>query len=74
MIVTISVLGMFGYLIVFASIASLSWKEHWNQTKEMLQMILPAVTGLIGSVTGFYFGTQVNGDKSDKSTDPLTGK
>lgn len=60
MVVTVGLLLMLGWVIVWASIESASWPTHWSQTKEMLQTILPAVTGLIGSVIGFYFGSGVN--------------
>ena len=55
--VTVGLLVIFGYLVVFASIESASWPAHWQQTKEMLQIILPAITGIIGTVIGFYFGS-----------------
>jgi TRAP-type C4-dicarboxylate transport system permease small subunit len=58
LIVTIGLLLMFAWVIVWASIESTSWKDHWDQTKDMLQIILPALTGLIGSVLGFYFGSR----------------
>jgi hypothetical protein len=62
---TIGLLLMFGWVIVWASIESASWPSHWDQTKDMLQIILPALTGLIGSVSGFYFGSRGN-SKTDK--------
>ncbi len=61
---TVGLLLMFAWVIVWASIESASWPTHWNQTKDMLQIILPALTGLIGSVSGFYFGSRTPG-KSD---------
>jgi len=57
LIVTVGLLLMFAWVIVWASIESASSKDHWDQTKDMLQIILPALTGLIGSVLGFYFGS-----------------
>ena len=57
---TVGLLVMFGWVIVWASIESASWPTHWDQTKDMLQIILPALTGLIGSVSGFYFGSRGN--------------
>jgi hypothetical protein len=51
-------------LIGFAGVAaSLGSKEHWDETKEMLQILLPAVTGLLGSALGFYFGAQSKKDQ-----------
>ena len=58
--VTLGLLAMLGWVIVWASIESASWPTHWAQTKEMLQTILPAITGLLGSVIGFYFGSNAN--------------
>jgi hypothetical protein len=57
---TVGLLLMFAWVIVWASIESASWPAHWDQTKDMLQIILPALTGLIGSVSGFYFGSRTN--------------
>ena len=63
--VTVGLLVILAYLVVFASIESASWPAHWQQTKEMLQIILPAITGIIGTVIGFYFGTTAaNGSQS----------
>lgn len=30
--------------------------SSWNDTKQLLDVIFPAVTGLLGSALGFYFG------------------
>jgi hypothetical protein len=57
---TVGLLLMFAWVIVWASIESASWPAHWDQTKDMLQIILPALTGLIGSVSGFYFGSRTS--------------
>jgi len=66
LVVTVSLLAMLAFLIVWACFETKSWPDHWNQTKEMLQIILPALIGLIGSVIGFYFGssTKSNGSGS----------
>ncbi len=77
-IVTLGLLAMLGWVIVWASIESASWPSHWAQTKEMLQTILPAITGLLGSVIGFYFGSNTNSNAAGKSgiagTDSGNGK
>ncbi len=66
LIVTCGFLLILGYLVVFATVECTSYPIHWAQTKEMLQIILPALTGIIGTVIGFYFGTAAaaNGNKS----------
>lgn len=62
--VTGSLLGAFIVLLVAAAaVAALGSKEHWDETKEMLQILLPAVTGLLGSAIGFYFGAQSKKDQ-----------
>jgi uncharacterized membrane protein len=30
----------------------------WMQTKELMQLLLPAITAILGSAVGFYYGTQ----------------
>jgi cytochrome bd-type quinol oxidase subunit 1 len=59
--ITVGLLAILAFVVVWACIESASWKDHWDQTKEMLQIILPALLGLIGSALGFYFGTAGRG-------------
>ena len=63
--VTVGLLAIFGYLVVFATFESASWPQHWQQAKEMLQIILPAITGIIGTVIGFYFGSANRNGSND---------
>lgn len=32
--------------------------DQWPQIKEAMQSVLPAVTSVLGTVVGFYFGSQ----------------
>ncbi|MGI4854563.1 MAG: hypothetical protein ACRYF4_11025 [Janthinobacterium lividum] len=66
-IVTVGLLTALGGVIFWACRESVASATQWGQTKEMLQIILPAVTGLLGSVIGFYFGTGsfLNSQKGD---------
>jgi heme/copper-type cytochrome/quinol oxidase subunit 3 len=32
--------------------------DQWPQVKEAMQSVLPAVTSVLGTVVGFYFGSQ----------------
>ena len=53
----------FGLVITFVmSIAYAFYSTHgdYEKTKDMLDKLLPALTGLIGSALGFYFGTKNN--------------
>jgi hypothetical protein len=61
LVITVGLLAILGFVVVWACVESSSWKEHWEQTKEMLQIILPALLGLIGSALGFYFGSTGKG-------------
>jgi len=64
LVVTVGLLTMLLIVVVWACGEAASWPDHWNQTKEMLQIILPALVGLIGSVIGFYFGSSKVGGSS----------
>jgi hypothetical protein len=50
------------FFLLFAATVVLSFfhlsTADWDQTKEWLQVTLPAETALLGSATGFYFGTR----------------
>jgi hypothetical protein len=61
LVVTVGLLAILGFVVVWSCVESASWKDHWDQTKEMLQIILPALLGLIGSALGFYFGSSGKG-------------
>lgn len=56
-IITISLIatlfGVVGY-------AFYSTHGDYEKTKDLLDKLLPALTGLIGSALGFYFGTKNN--------------
>ena len=67
-VVAIGLLVILAWVVVWSCIESASWKDHWAQTKEMLQTILPAITGLIGSVIGFYFGSGSNSSSSNSNS------
>ena len=60
LIVTVGLLALFGFVIVWVALRSSGPDEVWRRTKDMLQIVLPALTALIGSVLGFYFGSQKN--------------
>src|SRR5487761_703356 len=55
LIVTVGLLALFGFVIVWVAMKSSGSDEVWKRTKDMLQIVLPALTALIGSVLGFYF-------------------
>ncbi len=49
-------LAVFLLTIIF-SFVNLGTKD-WSDTKDWLQLLLPAETALLGSATGFYFGSR----------------
>jgi hypothetical protein len=58
----------FGLLAIFALVLGFAGFETsndkvWANAKEFLNIALPAVSGLLGSVIGFYFGS-----RSDRSS------
>jgi hypothetical protein len=49
---------LLGLIVVWAFTRTTSWRD----TIELLDRVLPAVTGLLGSVVGFYFATRRGSD------------
>ena len=45
-------------LLVISGAALYSAHGDFDKTKELLDKLLPALTGLIGSALGFYFGSK----------------
>jgi hypothetical protein len=45
-------------LLATALIWSMSTVHKWSEMSELLEVWLPALTGLLGSAVGFYFGTR----------------
>lgn len=35
-----------------------AFPQQWSTMKELLQIVLPAETGVLGSAVGFYFGSK----------------
>lgn len=51
-----------GFTLIFAGVlfVPLIVIDNWTDSKEWLQSALPAVTALLGSALGFYFGQRNN--------------
>ena len=46
--------------VIIASFAIVVWKNSvWDDARALMELVLPAITALLGSAVGFYFGTQV---------------
>ncbi|MFL5844510.1 MAG: hypothetical protein ACJ762_07435 [Solirubrobacteraceae bacterium] len=52
--VALLLLGLLTYIVV----RGFDHAKTWADTKELLDQLLPAVTALLGSAVGFYFGTK----------------
>ena len=50
--------GLILTLLVVVGFALYSTHGDYEKTKDMLDKLLPALTGLIGSALGFYFGSR----------------
>ena len=48
--------GLLFVTVIFAFLSTGS--GTWENTKELLQVLLPAETALLGSAVGFYFGSR----------------
>jgi hypothetical protein len=47
-----------GILAGTIALAFFNLGGQWERTKELLQIVLPIETGLLGSAVGYYFGTR----------------
>ena len=57
--VTLIALVIFLAVISFYMIQSARIEnDHWLRLKEVMAIILPAVTSVLGTALGFYFGSQ----------------
>lgn len=45
-------------LLALVIVLAFERAQSWEETKELLDVLLPAVTALIGSAVGFYFATR----------------
>src|SRR5579872_3879378 len=61
--IALTFVGVFALTIVLAFIVVIGFNSDWAATKDLLQLIIPAETALIGSAIGFYFGTQTEKSK-----------
>ena len=59
--------GMLAYLFAILLLIIILWsflntgsreEQVWQRTTELLDVLLPVITSLLGSAVGFYFGTQ----------------
>jgi hypothetical protein len=53
-LIALILLGLLGV----ALIGSMCTVDKWPEMRELLEVWLPALTGLLGSAVGFYFGTR----------------
>ena len=56
--VRLLIAGALVAILIAIVILSLQKVNNWSETKDLLQILLPAVTALLGSTIGFYFGSR----------------
>lgn len=56
LIVSILLTLIFAAIVITIMVAGVI--GGWDQTKEATQIVLPVVTGIYGTVLGFYFGSK----------------
>jgi heme/copper-type cytochrome/quinol oxidase subunit 3 len=57
-ITVLAVITFFAVVMFYLYEASSASDASWPRLKEAMQFILPAVTSVLGTVLGFYFGSQ----------------
>ncbi|MGC2415637.1 MAG: hypothetical protein WA459_23435 [Stellaceae bacterium] len=63
-----------GIEVIGAMAAIFLCRGNMPELKDILTLILGPTVALVGSVTGFYFGTHSNGDASDTDPPPAPGR
>jgi hypothetical protein len=53
-LIALILLLLVGFTLVWALLSV----DGWAEMRELLEIWLPALTGLLGSAVGFYFGTR----------------
>ena len=53
-ILAFSLTGLLAMILLVALLKA----DNWADVKQLLDLAIPAVTGLLGSAIGFYFGTR----------------
>ena len=56
----IAIVMFLAVVIAYLSFAAESVDTTWVRVKDAMQAILPAVTSVLGTVLGFYYGSQKN--------------
>lgn len=55
-VITYVLMATFVLVLAYALFAPHQSDEHYARTKDMLNIVIPAISGLVGSAVGFYFG------------------
>lgn len=70
---TLATTLVFGLVVVlFLSGSFFGSEDHWNRIKDAMQSVLPAVASVLGTVIGFYFGSQKRKTQRIRQSDPLS--
>ncbi len=57
-IIALTFVAIFALTVILAFIVVILFNGDWASTKDLLQLLFPAETALIGSAVGFYFGAK----------------
>jgi O-antigen/teichoic acid export membrane protein len=52
-----SLMGIFTLTVLASFVVVICFNAEWASAKDLLQLLLPAETALLGSAIGFYFGS-----------------
>lgn len=57
-IIALTFVAIFALTVILAFMVVIFFNGNWTNTKDLLQLLFPAETALIGSAVGFYFGAK----------------
>ena len=52
-------ISIFALTVIASLVAAIWFDKEYPNIKDLIQALLPAETGLIGSAVGFYFGSEI---------------
>lgn len=59
-----SLIGVLAVIVIFSLVSLVAWQSKLADVKSLLEILLPVVVTLVGTVVGFYFGVKQTPDGS----------
>jgi hypothetical protein len=57
-------IAVLAFIVIFSLVSLVAWQSKLADVKSLLEILLPVVVTLVGTVVGFYFGVKQTPDGS----------